>query len=107
MLKPLLVGGAVFAAVIAFGIPASAKGRTTFVVSGGDLKHSVSFDSQRLDSVRGTWWHPESHTPILEGLRYRLRQYDAGNPSVATEWIYLPDASGALPTGTLASRGFA
>src|SRR5207244_2976808 len=62
--------------------------------------------NQRLDSVRGTWWHPESRVPALYGLTYRLRQYDPGNP-IATEWIYFPDASGALPTGPLASRGLA
>jgi hypothetical protein len=104
-IKRLLLVGVVVAATIAVGVPASAKGRMTFVVSGGDLKRSVSFESSLLDSVHGWWWRPESRIPELVGSRYRLQLYDAASPTLVTEWIYLPDVPGALPTGPVASRG--
>jgi hypothetical protein len=103
--RRLLLVSAVVAAVIAASAPASGKGRTTFVVSGGDLKHSVLFDSGGMDGITGWWWRPGSRVPRLTGWQYQLKLYETGSASNATEWIYVPDASGALPTGPLASRG--
>ena len=96
--RRLLLVGAVVAALVSSGIPASAKGRTVFVVSGGDLKHPVTFDSAHMRSITESW-RPESHVPLLTGWQYRVRSYDADTPAAVSEWIYVPDASGAIPVG--------
>ena len=103
MVAKRVVAGAVIAAVLLLGGPASAKGRFSFVVSGGDLKHSVSFDGDLLRSAAGWWWRPTSSSPSLPGWRYRLQIYTSS--TLESEWIYVPGASGALPTGPLADRG--
>jgi hypothetical protein len=102
MVTKRVVAGAVIAAVLVLGGPASAKGRISFVVTGGDLKHAVSFDGTLLNS-NDWWWRPASTVPSLPGWRYRLRIYDSS--TLASDWIYIPGASGALPTGPLAQRG--
>ena len=104
MIAKRVVTGAAIAAILLAAAPASAKGRISFVVSGGDLKHSVSFDGDLLTkSVNGWWWRPESSVPSLPGWRYHLKIYMSSTQ--ATDWIYVPGASGALPTGPLADRG--
>jgi len=100
--KRLLLAGAVVTALIVSSSPASAQGRTIFVVSGGDLKRPVSFDSTRMGPVSS--WRPESRVPYLTGWRYRLRMSDPALPGVFEEWTYVPDASGALPAGPIATR---
>ena len=103
MIAKRVIAGAVITAVLLMGGPASAKGRFSFVVSGGDLKHTVSFDSDFLTSVRGWLWRPESIVPSLPGWRYHLKIFMSSTQ--ATYWIYVPGASGALPTGPLVGRG--
>lgn len=105
MVAKRVVASAVITSILLLGGPASAKGRFSITVSGGDLKHPVSFDSDLFGSVTGWWWRPASTVPSLPGWRYRLKIYTSS--TVATQWTYVPSASGALPTGPLASRGHA
>jgi len=97
LIKRLLLAGAVVGVSVALSLPHPSKDRTVFVVSGGDLKRPVSFDSDRIAPARGWWWQPAPRVPLLTGPRYRLRFRDLASPAVATEWTYVPEASGALP----------
>lgn len=98
VLKRLILAGAVVGVSVALSLPRSSGDRTVFVVSGGDLKRSVTFDSDHIGPARGWWWHAETRAPLLTGPRYRLRFHDSASPSVVTEWIYVPQASGAMPS---------
>jgi len=95
--RRILVIGTILTGVLAVAAPASAKGRTAFVVSGGDLKHPVTFTTDDL-TVAGEWMSNEADGPSLSGLHYQVKLYDPDyNPSHSfAEWIYFPEASGAL-----------
>ena len=97
LIKRLLFAGAVAGITVALLLPHSSGDRTVFVISGGDLKRAASFDNDKIGPARGWWWHPETRVPPLTGSRYHLRFHDSASPAVVTEWIYVPDASGALP----------
>ena len=97
LIKRLLFVGAMAGLTVALLLPHPSIDRTVFVVSGGDLKRPVSFDNDKIGPARGWWWQPETRVPPLTGSRYRLQFHDSASPAVVTEWIYFPDASGALP----------
>jgi len=96
LLKRLLLAGAIVGVSVAFSLPRSSGDRTVFVVSGGALKHPVSFDNDRIGPARGWWWHQESRVPHPTGSQYRLRFFNSASPHAVTEWTYFPQASGAL-----------
>lgn len=88
---------AILALVVCTAFPASAKGRTAFVVTGGGLKHPVSFTSDDL-AVGGEWTRSESHVPTLSGPRFQVTVLDPeSNNQVTAKWVYVPQASGAIP----------
>jgi hypothetical protein len=94
--KRVLFAGAIVGLTLALSLPHSSGDRTVFVVSGGGLKRPVSFDSNRIGPARGWWWHQETRVPLLSGTQFRLRFYYSASANVVTEWIYVPQASGAL-----------
>ena len=89
--------------LIAAQVPAAAKGTMTYVASGGDLDHRVSFDSTLFDAVwsrdQGPYWREESSVPALpSGIRYRIDIYfdEVQQRQLVEQWIYVPAASGAI-----------
>jgi hypothetical protein len=94
--RGLLIGGVVIC-VGAIGAPAFAKGDTTFVVSGGNLRGPVSIDTAQFFGFSGQWWTYEAGVPSINGLRFQLRLYDDWDHAFMGQWIYIPAASGALP----------
>jgi len=98
MARPSVLMLLIAAALVGSAVPANAKGTTSFLVSGGDLRHPVSFTSDDL-SVPGEWTRDESHLPPLSGPRYLVKVYDPDyNPHhIIAEWMYVPEASGAIP----------
>ena len=96
LVKRLLFVGALVSLTVALSLPHRGGDRTVFTLSGGGLKHAVSFDSNRIGPARGWWWQAESRVPQLTGPQLRMRFYDSEFPSVVTEWMYLPQSSGAL-----------
>ena len=95
--RRLLVIGAAVVALIFSALPAAAKGRTLYIVSGGDLKHSVSIDDAETPLYGRTLF--KSRAPALSGPRYDVKLYDPAysRSHFFAEWTYVPDASGAIP----------
>lgn len=92
-----LVMSTILVVVVCTALPASAKGRTAFIVTGGGLKHAVSFTSDDL-AVGGEWTRPESRVPALTGPRYQVTVLDPeSNNHMTAKWVYVPQASGAIP----------
>ena len=96
LMKRLILAGALVGITVALSLPHARADRTIFVVSGGGLKHPVSFSSERIGPAQGWWWEQRSRVPQLVGPRFRMRFYDTRSASSVTEWTYVPQASGAL-----------
>ena len=104
-LRRLLVVGAVVVALIVSALPAAAKGRTLYIVSGGDLKHSVSIDDAETPLYGRTLF--KSRAPALSGPRYDVKLYDPdySRGHFFAEWTYVPEASGAIPVAPTSFAG--
>jgi hypothetical protein len=105
LLKRLILAGALVGMTLALSLPHARADRIIFVVSGGGLKHPISFSSERIGPAHGWWWEQRSRVPQLVGPQFRMRFYDTRSASSVTEWTYVPQASGALAVVGDASGG--
>ena len=96
LMKRLILAGALVGLSVALFLPHAHANRTVFVVSGGGLKHPISFGSERIGPASGWWWQASSRVPQLTGPRFRMRFHNSTSPSQVTEWTYVPQESGAV-----------